>query len=382
MVAENQRNICTIVAKNYVSFARTLCESFLALHPSGQCHVLFIDQIDGYIDPSKERFSAHRLDEIGLPNEREFLFQYNVTELATAVKPFFLRFLLSSQGMREILYLDPDILVLDSLEKLFDLLKTSNVVLTPHLDTDYPDDGRFPDDSHILRGGIFNLGFIGVRSGGATKRFLDWWAEKMRDKCVIDHGKGYFVDQRFIDLAFTLFDGIHVEKDTGYNVAYWNLHSRRIERNAGRWLCNGSPLYFFHFSNYRPDHPGLLSAFQDRIRLSAHPDLAELFSMYTARLLQHGYGESREYPYTHGRYSDGGNITDEDRRVYRAIGRRYVHKDPFNRSNFPLKMKLLMAGARFLGKARLIIRNRAVRKDGLTRKIAKVVYGNFPTRET
>jgi hypothetical protein len=380
-VAERPRDICTIVAKNYVSFARTLCESFLSVHPAGRCHVLFIDRTDGYVDPTKERFTTYHLDGIGVPDGEELRFRYNVTELATAVKPFFLRFLLSRQEIPEILYLDPDILVLDTLEKLFNLLETRDVVLTPHLDTDYPDDGKFPDDSHIMKSGMFNLGFLGVRRSGNAERFLDWWAEKMRYKCVIDHGRGYFVDQRFIDLAFTLFDNMHVEKDTGYNVAYWNLHSRRVERKDGHWLCNGKPLYFFHFSNYKPGAPSLLSAFQDRIRLADHPELQELFSLYTGRLFQYGYRESCKWPYTHGEYTDGGTVTDEDRRVYRSFGKRLVSGDPFDRSGYPLALRMAMHGASLVGKLRRRIRDRAVRKDGLTRKIAKAMYGNFPTMD-
>jgi hypothetical protein len=381
-VADNPQNICTIVAKNYTSFARTLSESFLSVQPAGRCHVLFIDQTEGYIDPSKENFNVYHLDEIGVPNLKELCFKYNVTELATAVKPFFLRFLLSKTEIRGVIYLDPDILVLDTLGGLFNLLETKDIILTPHLDKDYPEDGKFPDDSHIMKSGMFNLGFIGVRRSGNTQTFLDWWACKMRDKCVIDHGKGYFVDQRFIDLAFPLFENIHVEKDTGYNVAYWNLHSRHIELKGGRWLCNGRSLYFFHFSNYKPEAPSLLSAFQNRIRLDELPDLGKLFSLYTARLVQHGYRESRTWPYTYGTYADGGPITDEDRRVYRAFCKMLVPGNPFDRRRYPLSLKFAMKIASRLGTLRRWVRNRAIRNDGLIRKIARAVYGNFPTIDT
>jgi len=378
----NPLNVCTIVAKNYTAFARSLCDSVLSVHPASRCHVLFVDRTGEYIDPLKENFTVYHLDEIGIPCLKELCFKYNVTELATAVKPFFLRYLLSKPEIREIIYLDPDILVLDTLGKLFDLLHTKDVVLTPHLDMDYPEDGRFPDDSHIMKSGMFNLGFIGVRSCENSERFLDWWAGKMRDKCVIDHRKGYFVDQRFIDLAITLFENIHIEKDTGYNVAYWNLHSRCVEEREARWLCNGNPLYFFHFSNYKPEAPSLLSAFQNRMRLAEHPSLERLFTLYTERLLQRGYDESRAWPYTHGKYADGGTITDEDRHVYRSLGKRLVPGDPFDRRQYPLQLKFAMYLGTFFGKLRRWILNRAIRNDGLIRKIVRAIYSNIPTIDT
>jgi len=377
-VKKTRWNICTIVAKNYVSFARTLSDSFLSVHPDGMCHTLFIDDIEGFIDPTKEHFTSYSLDELGIPDRKDLSFKYNLTEFATSVKPYFLRHLLSISEIHEVLYLDPDILVLDSLEKLFDHLQRKDIILTPHLDKDYPEDGKFPDDSHIMRSGMFNLGFIGVRKSGNTRIFLDWWAIKMKDKCIIDHGKGYFVDQRFIDLAFTLFDNILVERDTGYNVAYWNLHSRRIENREDRWLCNGNPLRFFHFSNFKPEAPSLISAFQDRLRLAGEPFLRELFSLYTELLLRNGYRESRGWPYTYAKYSNGRTITDEDRRVYRVIGTRLLRGDPFDRGQYPLRLKAAMRAASFLGKLRNRARNRAIRSDGLTRRIAKTFYGNFP----
>ena len=248
--------------------------------------MLFIDAIDGYISPSQERFSVYHLKELVIPDVKKLCFKYTVTELATAVKPFLLRFLLSQLELREIIYLDPDILIFDPLTPLFELLEVTDVVVTPHLDKDYPEDGKFPDDSHIMRSGIFNLGFIGIRNSENARDFLDWWAGKMLDQCVIDHGKGYFVDQKFIDLAFTLFDNIHVEKDTGYNTAYWNLHSRHVENKDGRWLCNGKPLRFFHFSNYKPEMPHVLSRLQNRFNLSEEPFLKALFSLYTESLRQ------------------------------------------------------------------------------------------------
>jgi len=375
------RNICTIVAKNYLAFARTLCDSFLTAHPGGKCHTLFIDEIGGFIDPAKERFLSYRLEEIGVPDIKELCFRYNVTELATAVKPFFLRHLLSKPEIGQILYLDPDILVLEPLEGLYGRLDRNDVVLTPHLDTDYPEDDKFPDDSHIMKSGIFNLGFIGVGRSGNSEAFLDWWAGKMREKCVIDHRRGYFVDQRFIDLAYTLFDNFHVEKGTGYNVAYWNLHSRRVEYDNDRWFCNGKPLHFFHFSNFKPEAPTLLSAFQDRLRLRDHPALERLFAIYVERLLRNGYTESRAWPYTYGKYEDGRPISDEDRRVYRSCGRQLVPGNPFDRRRYPIRLKAAMRVASFFGKLRGLARNRAMRSDGFARAAAKLIYGKFPTRE-
>ena len=374
-------SICTIIAKNYIAFARTLCDSFLDLHPEGTCYVLFIDDTEGFLDTASERFKAHHLHELAIPDQKNFCFKYTITELSTAVKPYYLRYLLETAKLGKILYLDPDILLLHRLDKLFESLDQANVLLTPHLDTDFPEDGGFPDDGHILKSGIFNLGFIGVRHDENVSRFLRWWEDKLYDKCVIDHARGYFVDQRFIDLAYILFDNMQIVRDTGYNVAYWNLHSREVEFREGKWTCNGAPLYFYHFSNYRPDQPESLSGFQNRIRLSDRPFLKMLYSLYTGMLIKNGYEESSRWPYTHGHYADGTHIRDDTRKVYRTLMRRLRLDDPFRRLSHPPSLRLASALAGIYRCSRRWIRNRAIHHDGLLRRLATTFYGPFPSRK-
>ena len=310
-------SICTIIAKNYIAFARTLCSSFLEHHPNGKCYVLIIDGIDGYIDASEENFEIIRIEELNIPRLTEFCYKYNLTELATAFKPYLIDYLFKSKGMDSILYLDPDILVTHPLDDLYEELKKADIILTPHLDKDYPDDGLMPDDGHIMRSGIFNLGFIGLRKSDSTGEFLSWWKHKLYDKCVIDTPAGYFVDQKFIDLASVLFPNITIIKDTGYNAAYWNTHSRRIYKKENKWMCNNGILYFYHFSNYKPEKPNILSGHQTRYRLEELEGLNALFIMYTNLLKQNGYDSTRQLPYDYNQYTNGRIISDAERIAYR-----------------------------------------------------------------
>ena len=279
------RAICTIIAKNYLAHARTLCESYQQLHPGDRCFVLVVDDHQGFIDPAQENFELIGVDELGIPDfYPKFAFKYNVTELSTAVKPYLLELLLHQRGIDKLLYLDPDIIVLQKLDRLYEVLDRSDIVLTPHLDADYPDDGLKPDDSTTMQVGLFNLGFIGVNCSENANKFLNWWKTKLYTKCVVDCQAGYFVDQKFIDLALFFFDRIHIEKDTGYNVAAHNLHSRFLSAENGVWLCNGKPLYFYHFCGF--DYSDRLSVCKYynnivRYNLDNRPDLVPLFATAT-----------------------------------------------------------------------------------------------------
>jgi hypothetical protein len=310
--------ICTVFAKNYLSRARTLCRSILAHNPAVKCYALILDEWDGYIKVADEPFEVVSPGALGIADLTRMSFKYDLVELATAVKPYLLRHLLTTRGIERLFYLDPDILVTNPLDKLFDTLDHAECVVTPHLDVDYPDDGLLPNDSTILLHGIYNLGCFGVRRGTAGDSVLRWWEHKLENKCVRETSRGYYVDQRLIDLAISLFPCFHIEHDTGYNVAYWNLHSRHLSCESGIWRCNGGPLYFFHFSGLEVENQESVSQGTTRHTLATRRDLGPLFGEYRRLLIENGYYESRQWPYTFGHFRNGDSIPRSVRLWYRA----------------------------------------------------------------
>jgi hypothetical protein len=322
--------VCTIIAKNYISFARTLFDSVQSNHPGIRCCALAVDGWQGFIEPSQENFEVLSLSDIGLPDATDMSFKYDITELSTAAKPFLLRHLFSRDGVNKALYLDPDILVLQPLSVIFDKLEHADFVITPHLNDDHPDDGLMPDDSFILISGAFNLGFLGIKKSANAHAFLNWWQNKLMTKCVMEHARGYFVDQRFFDLAVSMFTGFYIERGTGFNVAYWNLHSRRL-RFDGIWLCNDEPLYFFHFSAYKVENPYVISLHTNRFTFESRPDIAPLFAKYRETLIKNGYEQTHRWPYSHSCFSNGQPITYDMRKAYRAaLAAGRFCADPFS----------------------------------------------------
>jgi hypothetical protein len=324
-------SICTIVAKNYIAAARTLCQSFLANHPNGKCYVLIIDDLEDFIDPTAECFEIILLEALSIAHLSSFCFKYDVVELATASKPYFMEYLITERCIDRLLYIDPDILITNPLNSLFERLKTYDIVLTPHTLVDYPDDGLEPDLRSLLTTGMFNLGFIGVNASKNARHFLNWWKRKVYNNCVVDSESGLFVDQKFCDLIPSFFDNYYVEKDAGYNVANWNLHERTIVKENGIWRCNGGALFFFHFSNYRPETPGILSKWSTRSSMKCDGDLARLMETYRQELLANEYHPSRSWPYTYSAFDTGERIPNELRAIYRKSPDKWqVYGDPFS----------------------------------------------------
>ena len=327
------RAVCTIIAKNYIAFARTLAQSFLSFHPGYKFYVLIVDDFVGYTSPADESFEIVNLTDLEIPNLPGFCFKYDLEELCTASKAHLLEYLIRTKSIRRLLYLDPDILVTGPLDGLYETLGTYDIILTPHLDTDYPDDDLLPDDGHILRAGQFNLGFIGVNSSENAKLFLNWWKSKVYKKCVVDVLNGYFLDQKFIDFVPIYFKNLFIEKDVGYNAAYWNLHSRQLSKENGAWKCNDGPLYFFHFSGYTSESPAISSHIPvslARHLLSNRRDLKSLFEEYQNLLINNGHKQTINWPYTFACFKSGEPIPENVRLYYRSLpGNGRGLGDPF-----------------------------------------------------
>jgi len=310
---------CTIAARNYLPFVRTLATSFREIHPDGRITALIIDDIAGEVDAAAEPFELLRLEDLGtdVAEFHRMAMLYDVTEFSTSLKPWLLQALLDG-GAPAVLYLDPDIQVFASLDDLADLTMRHGIALTPHTTVPYPLDGKKTDDRTILAAGIYNLGFIGVSPSAAP--FLAFWRERLSRECTVDPLGMRFVDQRWVDFAPGCYDTAIV-RDASYNVAYWNLHGRTLRWTGERFEVDGRPLAFFHFSGYTPDVPHLLSRHQGdrpRILLSEYPDLARLCDAYGTQLRAHGHGVDNLVPYGLATMADGTPIDAAIRHIYRG----------------------------------------------------------------
>ena len=322
-------DICTIIAKNYVAYARVLARSFREHHPDARCYTLVIDDVDGYLDPAEEPFELLTPDQLDLADFERMAARYDVLELSTAVKPWLLRHLLYDRGLEKVAYLDPDIQVCSSLDEIDALLDDHEIALIPHLTEPIPRDGRKPSEADILIAGSYNLGFVALTRRPEVDALLAWWSERLRTECVVAPERGIFVDQRWMDLVPGFLERVAVVRDPGYDVAYWNLHSRRLRRRDGQLQAGGRPLRFMHFSGFDPLDPGRLSKHQNRIAVVPGEPLAELCEQYARLVLAEGHREARDWPYTYAALPDGMPfdhvlraayvLADEERAVRRSI---------------------------------------------------------------
>ncbi len=333
-------NACTIVAKNYLPFARVLARSFLDHHPDGRFFVLLIDRGEDLIDPEHEIFTLIEVEELdSVPDLDAFLFKYTILESSTAIKPYFMEHLFRRFELSNLCYIDPDILVLRPLVDVAQRLDAdgddpTSIVLTPHLNTPMPDDDAHPSELTILQAGSYNLGFLGLRWTEVSERLLTWWQERLYDQCLVRIDEGLFVDQKWMDIVPGIFEDFHVLLHPGYNVAYWNLHGRDLTHDpAGDgYLANGRPLIFFHFSGIDPHHLDLVSKYQNRFTFAELGLARDLYHHYRELILAAGFDECRHWPYAYGSFKSGVAIPDGARELYLSLelSRRGRLGNPFD----------------------------------------------------
>lgn len=335
------KGICTIVSLNYFAQAMSLMKNVKKYHQEAELHVLLVDKVQDdkvaqKLNDYKGVATLYSVEEIGIEDITSMAFKYDVVELNTAVKPYFMEFLLEKYQYDNLMYIDADILLFHRLDRVYEELEKHSVILTPHLLSVEEDmDTSISKTQDFLRFGIYNLGFIAVRNNEAGRKAICWWKEKLHDKCYLDKDEFLAWDQKWMDFAPALLDDVYVLRDPGYNVAFWNMQGRFISQKDGEYYVNENfPLVFYHFSHYRLTQKDRIAAVELRSRctpLAERKDLEPLFQIYYQSVMENDYEFFSKVPYGYACYENGDVISKEDRKEYKELleSGKEAGSDPF-----------------------------------------------------
>lgn len=311
---------------NYLPKARTLAKSVKRYNPRWRFCLLIGDTLPEDFDVTREPFDAVlKFKELGIPGFKSWLFKYGVVEACTAAKPQAFRHFFV-EGEAKVMYLDPDIQVLDSLTPLEELLDSHDILLTPHQIAPQPDFKSIIDNEICsLRHGIYNLGFLAVASREEGVAFVDWWSNRTYSFCYNDIANGIFTDQRWIDFVPAYFSSVRVLRNSRYNAASWNLTDREIIFQDGQYYVGNERLAFYHFTGYDSGAGRRVIAYYAR----QMPAVFQLWNQYDQCLLENGQNNLKKNG-THTTFENGKSIT-QDMRVFYGY-RSYMQQlfpDPF-----------------------------------------------------
>ncbi|MFL6414072.1 MAG: glycosyltransferase [Bryobacteraceae bacterium] len=321
-------HIFTSAAANYVPKARVLAQSVRKFHPDWKIHLVLCDQPPpGFADP--DHFdSIWTLEDLAIPNLKSWLFQHTLVEASTGVKGFALRKLLSLPDCDHVLYFDPDIVLLSSLQQLLNEFERGSILLTPHItETEKTRQAIADNELNALQYGIYNLGFVGVKNSPEGNRFASWWCDRLQDFCFDDRPRGLFTDQRWADLVPPCFPEHVILRDPTYNVCTWNLTHRTVTGSVSAGLLvNGRPIGFYHFSGFDSgSQQGMLDRYGSE--MPALYELREWYSNACENADQEGFSG---LPWAYDFFDNGERILRNHRERYReSASLQALFPDPF-----------------------------------------------------
>ncbi len=323
----------TSITANYIPKARVLAHSLKKYHPDLQFHVVVCDSLPAYMRVENEPFDAIiQIEELPIPDKESWIFKHSLVELCTAVKGFAFKEIISRHQAEKIFYFDPDIVILSSLRKLLERLDRSSLLLTPHQTVpEQSEEAVIDNEICSLKHGIYNLGFLGVRSNQEGMRFLHWWSDRLHKYCYDDKAGGLFTDQRWIDLVPAFFPDFCIVRDAGCNVATWNLSNRKATGTMKSGIMiNGEPLVFFHFSGVDSgDQKIMLKKY-----IGSSLVLKELRHWYDGECSKWGQGKESLLPFAYATYDNGESISAHERLLYRSRkDLQATFSDPFKTSD-------------------------------------------------
>lgn len=289
--------VFTLCSNNYLAQAITLGNSLIRHNPGYIFIIGLVDRKISSIDYSTVPFEILEVEKTGISAFDEMYKKYNITELNTAVKPFYFQYLFTNRtDVKSIVFLDPDIMVYSPFTELEKELESSDIIIIPHFITPLNDD-KLQAEEDFLNSGLYNLGFIAIKNTGVGCKMIDWWAERLRYKAYIDFKRGLFNDQIWINFVPLFFNHVKIFTHPGYNMAYWNLHERYLSKKVEKYYINDNyPLIFYHFSGFNPLNPRTLSKYQNRFTFEKRSDVLPLFEEYSDILFLNGYKTYLNFP--------------------------------------------------------------------------------------
>jgi len=177
------------------------------------------------------------------------------------------------------IFIDGDTYSYNSFQDLQIETENHSLVIIPHITEPLPEDNFFPQNRIISFAGNYNTGVWSASEKGLS--FLSWWKNQTKKYPVTMPEVGLIAEQGWLRFAPDFNDNVKIFRHPGYNVAYWNIKQRFLEKVKDTYYINGQKLCIMHFSGLNKNiNPAYMSKFQNRFTLETSDIAFELYSLY------------------------------------------------------------------------------------------------------
>lgn len=236
-------------------------ESAMRTHPGSTASICLhsdrvadAEEVQSFLPGIRVRHSLEVVDSEPLSR---MLRRYKDIEFFSALKFFNIQF--HSTRPETIVHVDTDTLFFDAVVREEDTDMEFAVEVFPHCNTPYSFRADGMRDLDLAQSGAINGGLAIFYPSAQRSSVIDWLIFHAEHHFYVSGHLGLYADQTWLTLLPFLFpEATKISRDLGVNVAYWNLHERKLSESGKSdvILVNESyHLKMFHFSGYKyPSH--------------------------------------------------------------------------------------------------------------------------------
>jgi hypothetical protein len=187
-----------------------------------------------------------------------------------------------------VIHVDADCCFFASPAPLFREIGAASIALSPH---DFS-----PAFEELAVYGRFNAGFIYWRSDAVGLRCLQEYREDCLSWCEPHlEPDGRFMNQGYLTGWPDRYQGLHVIRHPGVNLAYWNVAGRSL---TARWRVrvDGAPLICYHFSGLFRDAVGIWRSARREFGQNTAIALDRIYAPYLKHVDEAERDLRRRYP--------------------------------------------------------------------------------------
>jgi hypothetical protein len=142
-----------------------------------------------------------------------------------------------------ITYVDADTYFYNDPEPLFKEIADSSIAIIEHRFTGFRQ--RF--QKYL---GRYNVCWVSFRNDPNGIACCEWWKDKVLDWCYAYFKDGMIGDQHYLNDWTEKFQGVHIIRHEGADVAPWNIENHKVVLRNGKICIGQFPLIFYHFHNF------------------------------------------------------------------------------------------------------------------------------------
>jgi len=246
MKENTKYNLCTFFDRNYLYKGLALYKS---LEKTSIKFVLWILCTDEETYKILKKLSPRHVKLIKLrevENKKLLKAKKNRsrTEYSLTLKPAFIHHLLNNNpGIKNIYYVDADIVFFQSAKMVFDQAGKASIAISPH---DFPAHLR----GRERRAGKYNAGAIYFKNDKEGLNCLNHWKKQCIDWCYWKVENGKMGDQMYLDKWPKLYNKIKIFDHKGINLAPWNIKKYKLSNKKSHIYVDGDKLIFYHFHQF------------------------------------------------------------------------------------------------------------------------------------